>query len=55
MTNFCPCHDSPQWAMASSLSRLHDYTQTHHTRWEYSGRMISPTKGFLPDNTRNSQ
>jgi len=23
---------SPQWARASSLSRLHDHTQTHHTR-----------------------
>ena len=22
----------PQWAMASSLSRRHDHTQTHHTR-----------------------
>jgi hypothetical protein len=24
--------NSSQWARASSLSRLHDHTQTHHTR-----------------------
>jgi hypothetical protein len=30
---FClfPWLDSPQWAMVSSLSRLHDHTQTHDT------------------------
>ena len=22
----------PQWAKASSLSKIHDHTQTHHTR-----------------------
>jgi len=27
-----PSRHSPQWARSSSLSRLHDYTQTHHTR-----------------------
>jgi hypothetical protein len=34
--------NSQQCARASSLSRLHDYTQTHHTRWtplnEWSAR-----------------
>jgi hypothetical protein len=27
-----------------SLSRIHDHTQTHHTRWDSSGRVISPTQ-----------
>jgi hypothetical protein len=29
---FFPWCNSSQWARASSLSRLHDHTQTHHTR-----------------------
>jgi hypothetical protein len=35
---------APQWVRASSLSRLYDYTQTHHTRWDFSGRVITPTQ-----------
>jgi hypothetical protein len=27
-----PWRNSPQWDRASSLSRFHDHTQTHHTR-----------------------
>ena len=27
-----PWRNSPYWARASTLSRLHDHTQTHHTR-----------------------
>jgi hypothetical protein len=42
--------NSPYWARASSLLRLHDHTQTHHTRWHSSGRGMSPTQK-LPDNT----
>ena len=34
---------------------LHDHTQTHHTRCDSSGRMISPTQRPLPDNTQQSQ
>jgi len=45
----------PQWAKASSLSRIHDHTQTHHTRQDSSGRVISPTQRPLPDNTQHSQ
>ena len=45
----------PQWANASSLSRIHDHTQTHHTRYDSSGRMISPSQRPLPDNTQQSQ
>jgi hypothetical protein len=41
---FSPRHNSPQWANASSLSRIHDHTQTHHTRYDSSGRVISPTQ-----------
>jgi hypothetical protein len=47
--------DSPQCARASSLSGLHDHTQAHHTRWDSSGRVISPTQRPLPDNTQHSQ
>jgi len=41
--------------MAASLSKLRDHTQTHHTCWDSSGRVISPTRIPLPDNTRHSQ
>ena len=46
-----PWRSSTQWANASSLSRIHDHTQTHHTRQDSSGRVISPTKRRLPDYT----
>ena len=45
----------PQWAKASSLLRIHDHTQIHQTRWDSSGRVISPTQRPLPDNTQHSQ
>jgi hypothetical protein len=44
-----------QWARASSLSRLHDHNQTHHTRYDSSGRVNSPTQGPPPENTQHSQ
>ena len=46
---------SPLWARVSSSSRLYDHTQTHHTRYDSSGRVISPTQRSLPDNTQHSQ
>jgi hypothetical protein len=45
----------PQWAKVSSLSRHHDHTMTHHSRYESSGRVISLTQRPLPDNTHNRQ
>ena len=45
----------PQWAKTYSLSRLHDHSQTHYTRWDSSGRVISPTQKPLPDNTQHTQ
>ena len=30
-THFLPRRNSPQWARDSSISTLHDHTQTHHT------------------------
>ena len=33
-----------QWPWVSSLSSLHDRTQTLHTRWDSSGQVISPTQ-----------
>jgi len=32
MLIFLPWPNSPKWAMVSSLSRIHDHTQTHHIR-----------------------
>jgi hypothetical protein len=52
---FPPWRKSPWWARASSLSRLHDHTQTHHTRQDFYVRVISPTQRPLPDNTQQSQ
>jgi len=36
-SSFLPWHNSPQWAKASSLSKIHDHTHTHthHTRWDF--------------------
>ena len=42
-------------ARAFSLSRLHNHTQTHHIRWDCSGRVSSPTQRRLPDKTQQSQ
>jgi hypothetical protein len=50
-----PWRDSPWSARASSLSRLHYHTQTHHTRQDSSGRVIRPSQRPLPDNTQHSQ
>ena len=47
--------DSTWWARSSLLSRLHDHTQTLHTRWDSSGRVISPSHTLLPGNTRHSK
>jgi hypothetical protein len=43
--------NSPHWVRVSSLPRLHEHTQQYHTRWDSSGREISPTQRPLPDNT----
>jgi hypothetical protein len=37
--------------MDEGLSRFHDHTQTHHTRKDSSGRLISLSQRPLPDNT----
>jgi len=50
-----PIRNSPQWATVSSSSRIHDHTQTHHTRWDSSGRVSIPLRRPLPDNTQHSQ
>jgi len=50
--------NNPQWARACSLLRLHDPTQTHHTWWDSSARVISPnaeTSTFTTHNTHNTQ
>jgi hypothetical protein len=38
-----------------SLSKLHDHTQTLHTRYDSSGRVISSSQRPLPHKTRYSQ
>ena len=45
-----PWRNSSQWAMASSLLRFRDHTQTHDLRLDSSGHVISPTQRPLPDN-----
>ena len=52
---FLPWSNSPQWAKAFSLSRIHNHTQTHNTRQDSSGRVISLSQRPLPDNTQHSQ
>jgi hypothetical protein len=47
---FFQSRNSPWWAGASAVSRLHDHTQTHHTRKDTFGIVISPTQRPLPDN-----
>jgi hypothetical protein len=47
--------DSPSWARTSSLFRLHDHTQTHHTRYDSSRQVTSLTQRLLPHNTQHSQ
>jgi YD repeat-containing protein len=45
--------DSGSW---HPLTGLRDHTHwTHHTRYDSSGRVISPTQRSLPDNTQHSQ
>ena len=51
---FLPWHNSPYRAKAP-LSRIHDHTQTHHTRQDSSGRVTSPTQRPVPNNTQHSQ
>ena len=48
--------DSPQQAGASSFTRFIDHTTTtHHSRQNYSGRVISSSQRPLPDNTQHSK
>jgi hypothetical protein len=42
-----------QGLLIHKVSRSH--TTTHHSRWDSSGRMISPSQRPLPDNTQQSQ
>jgi hypothetical protein len=44
-----------QHPLVGQGSGLHDHTQTHHTQYDASGRVISPTQRPLPDNTQHSQ
>jgi hypothetical protein len=52
---FLPWRNSPYWARAASSSRLHDLTQTHHTRYDCSRWVISPTQRPLPDKKQHSK
>jgi hypothetical protein len=52
---FFPWRHSPQWARTSSLSRLHDHTQAHHSRYDSSGQELGPAQRPLPDSTQHSQ
>jgi len=52
---FLPWRHSPQWIRASLLLKIRNHTQTHHTRWDSSGRVISSSQRPQPDNTQHSQ
>ena len=39
----------------ASLLKLHDHTQTHHTRYDFSGRVIGRAQSSLPDNQQHLQ
>jgi len=43
---------SPHWAI-HEVPKLH--TTTQHSRYNSSGRVISPSQRLLPDNTQHSQ
>jgi hypothetical protein len=42
-----------QGPLIKEVSRPH--TTTHHSRYDFSGQMISPSQRPLPDNTQHSQ
>jgi len=42
-------------ALASSLLKFREHTQAHHTRYNFSGRVISPKQCHRPDNKQQSQ
>jgi hypothetical protein len=44
---------APQGGRAPSLSRIHNHTQTHHTQYYSSGRVIGPSQRPLPENTQH--
>jgi hypothetical protein len=46
---------SPWCVCPSSVSILHDRTQTHYIRYDSSGRVISSNQGPLSNNTQHSQ
>ena len=50
-----PCRNSPLLAMTPSLSKLHDHTQTHHTRQDSFGSVMRRTQRTLPDHTQQSE
>jgi hypothetical protein len=45
----------PQWAKASSLSRIHYHSQTCLTRYDSSGRVTRPTQRPQPGKSQHSQ
>ena len=59
LTILLPWLDSPWWAGASLLTRLHDHTvthtPTHTTQQDSSGRMIDLLQHLLTVNTQHSQ
>jgi hypothetical protein len=52
---FYMARQPPQWARTSSFTRFLCHSVTHCSRWDSSGRVISPTQRPLPDNTQHSQ
>jgi hypothetical protein len=55
--NYVELHTFSHGSTAPSgpLSTLHDHTQTHHIRQDFSGRVISPPQRLLRDNIQQSR
>ena len=48
-------NNNPSWARVFSLSRLHDYPGTHHTKYDSSGRLFSPLQRAAKHNIQKRQ
>jgi len=55
MVIFLPRGNRLYWPKTSSVSKIHYRTQTHHSRYDSSGRVIGPTQRPPPHNTQHAQ
>jgi len=53
--HFYPLAKQPLVGQDLLIIGTYDQTQTHHARWDSSGRVVSWTQKYLPENTQHSQ